>query len=111
MSRSSLSRPMRMALDAGLLDSADTTTIFDYGCGRGDDLRLLRKRGFEAHGWDPVSQPGAPLVEADVVNLGYVVNVIADPSERAGALRRAWSLARRALVVSARLTAEMTERL
>jgi DNA phosphorothioation-associated putative methyltransferase len=40
------------------------------------------------------------------VNLGYVVNVIEDPQERADVLRNAWELAQRLLVVSARLVAE-----
>ena len=36
-----------------------------------------------------------------MVNLGYVVNVIEDPSERAEALRLAWKLTRQVLVVAA----------
>jgi DNA phosphorothioation-associated putative methyltransferase len=43
-----------------------------------------------------------PIGPADVVNLGYVVNVIEDRSERAEVLRRAWDLARSVLVVAAR---------
>ena len=43
-------------------------------------------------------------MQADLVNLGYVVNVIEEPAERAEVLRRAWELAERVLVVSARLT-------
>ena len=38
---------------------------------------------------------------ADVVNLGYVINVIEDPVERAETLRNAWALCRRVMVVSA----------
>jgi DNA phosphorothioation-associated putative methyltransferase len=45
-------------------------------------------------------------VPADVVNLGYVVNVIEDPSERAEALTRAWSFSLKTLIVSARLNRE-----
>ena len=41
-----------------------------------------------------------------VVNLGYVVNVIEDPTERVTVIRRAWDLAQDVLVVAARLTAE-----
>lgn len=110
MSRVGLSRPVRLAVEAGLISPGETE-VFDYGCGRGDDLARLKKRGVVANGWDPTSRPRAPLVEADVVNLGYVINVIADRAERADALRRAWKLSRRALVVSARLTNEMTDRM
>ena len=42
-------------------------------------------------------------VPADVVNLGYVVNVIEDPDERLATLQDAWHLAQEVLVVSARL--------
>jgi DNA phosphorothioation-associated putative methyltransferase len=104
IARSDLSRPIRLALEDGLISSG--TTVFDYGCGLGDDVRQLRGRGFECSGWDPVHRSEEPLKEADVVNLGYVVNVIENPSERVEALRCAWELSTRALIVSARLTLE-----
>lgn len=78
--------------------------MFDYGCGRGDDLRNLSALGYQVAGWDPTHRPMASRQPADVVNLGYVVNVIEDPRERAETLRSAWLLARRVLVVSSRLT-------
>ena len=37
---------------------------------------------------------------ADVVNLGFVLNVIEDAHERVETLRAAWSFAKRALCVS-----------
>jgi DNA phosphorothioation-associated putative methyltransferase len=100
--RRGLSRPIIQALADQLLDSA--STVFDYGCGRGDDLRHLTALGIAAGGWDPVHRPNGERIEADLVNLGYVINVIEDPAERADVLRRAWALARRVLVVAARLT-------
>jgi DNA phosphorothioation-associated putative methyltransferase len=100
--RRGLSRPLTQAITDQLLDLA--STVFDYGCGRGDDLRHLASLGITAAGWDPVHRPHAEHRPADLVNLGYVINVIEDPAERADALRRAWTLARRVLVVSARLT-------
>jgi DNA phosphorothioation-associated putative methyltransferase len=102
--RSTLSRPIRRALEDGII--TEECSIFDYGCGRGDDLWLLRSMGFEAAGWDPVHNPKAPVEAAAVVNLGYVVNVIEDPNERQEVLRKAWSLAEQVLIVSARLNAE-----
>jgi DNA phosphorothioation-associated putative methyltransferase len=89
-------------MEAGLL--APASEVFDYGCGRGDDVRLLQQLGIQADGWDPAYQPAKRLREADLVNCGYVVNVIEDTEERAQCLRSAWALARRALVVAARLT-------
>jgi len=80
-----------------------TLSVFDYGCGRGDDLRNLVSMGYRAYGWDPTHRPGGDRAPADVVNLGYVVNVIENPQERAETLRAAWQLAKRLLVVSSRL--------
>lgn len=107
MTRVGLSRPVLAALGDGLLKPP--WTLFDYGCGRGHDLRTLRELGYRAEGWDPHFRPEGTFRQADVVNLGYVVNVIEDPSERATTLERAWRLATRVLVVSARLTWEARE--
>ena len=96
-----------MALADGLIH--DGVSVFDYGCGRGDDLRYLKLRGVPSKGWDPVHQREEEIAPAKVVNLGYVVNVIEDAGERSQCLLRAWSLAERALIVSARLTSETPE--
>jgi DNA phosphorothioation-associated putative methyltransferase len=100
--RSSVSRPLAHVLADQVLPSG--ATVFDYGCGRGDDLRHLAALGISASGWDPVHRPDGERRQADLVNLGYVVNVIEDPAERADVLRQAWRLADRVLVVAARLT-------
>lgn len=101
MSRSALSKPLQQAYADGFLEQA---TLFDYGCGRGDDLRTLAALGIEAKGWDPSHFPDSDKQSAGVVNLGYVVNVIEDRAERDEVLRSAWVLAESVLVVSARLT-------
>lgn len=100
--RGSLSRPLAVASADGLLEPG--RTIFDYGCGRGDDLRHLRELGYEAEGWDPAHRPNTERLPADIVNLGYVVNVIESQGERTAVLRSAWELARNLLVVAARMT-------
>ena len=99
--RAALSRPVARALNDGLI--ARERSFFDYGCGRGDDLLRLHKMGIPVSGWDPAFFPDEARTPADVVNLGYVVNVIEDPNERAVVLAAAWNLARGVLVVSARL--------
>ncbi len=104
INRTEPSRPVRSALEDGLI--TQETSVFDYGCGRGDDLRLLQSRGIHCEGWDPAYSPQNGRTPADIVNLGYVVNVIEDPVERATVLRSAWALAQKLLVVSARLTVE-----
>jgi len=107
MRRTALSRPVALALDDGLIHRE--RTFFDYGCGRGDDLLRLHKIGIPVSGWDPAFFPDEQRSPADVVNLGYVVNVIEDPAERVVVLAAAWELARKVLIVSARLDWEATD--
>jgi DNA phosphorothioation-associated putative methyltransferase len=102
--RLNLSRPIRLALEDGFLSQPHT--FFDYGCGRGDDIAGLRKQGIAANGWDPLHRPDGRRLAADVVNLGYVINVIEDPAERIHALQDAWLLTKKLLIVSARLSLE-----
>jgi hypothetical protein len=56
--RSTLSRPVKLALADGLIDPE--TPLFDYGCGRGDDLRILSVMGYSGSGWDPVHRSDPP---------------------------------------------------
>lgn len=105
LERVALSRPVRLAVDDGLIHPG-RTAVLDYGCGRGGDVARLRRAGVRCAGWDPNHRPRGRVAPAAVVNLGFVVNVIEDPLERRAALRRAWSLAREVLVVSARLASD-----
>lgn len=105
--RLELSRPVKLVLQEQLL--SEGRSFFDYGCGLGDDCERLAERGFIVGGWDPHHRPSSERRPSDVVNLGYVVNVIEDPDERAEALKAAWSLARSVLVVAARMTFERGE--
>src|SRR5688572_26463183 len=104
ISRHTLSRPMRRAQESGLI--TPSTSVFDYGSGKGGDLAILKSLGIECEGWDPIHRPNVVRQESDVVNLGYVVNVIENASERADVLKMAWALARRLLIVAARTTVE-----
>jgi len=99
--RATLSRPMQLALASGLIDQP--AKILDYGCGRGDDVRTLRTLGFDCEGWDPAHRPNGNRRSSEIVNLGYVVNVIEDRNERIDTLRAAWDLTERVLVVAARV--------
>jgi DNA phosphorothioation-associated putative methyltransferase len=108
LARVSLSRPVRLAVDDSLILPGETT-VLDYGCGRGGDVERLGRAGVRCDGWDPHHRPDGGRVASDVVNLGYVVNVIEDVDERAETLHRAWTLARQVLIVSARLESESPE--
>lgn len=99
--RTTLSSPLRHLMDLGFLDGQ--YSVLDFGCGRGDDVRLLEKLNVPVNGWDPVFRPDGKRETADVVNLGFVLNVIEDASERSRTLRSAFSLARKVLVVSVML--------
>ena len=99
--RAHLSRPIQLAFASGLIHPG--ITLLDYGCGRGDDLRILSGLGYDCIGWDPAYRPCGELRTSEMVNLGYVINVIEDPTERMNTLRSAWRLASRVLIVAARV--------
>ncbi len=99
--RGDFSRPVKCLLRDALLGK--DVTFFDYGCGRGEDLKLLASEGFTCSGWDPAFQPNAARQDADIVNLGYVINVIEKPDERSETLRRAWALCRQVMAVAAQV--------
>ena len=107
MVRTALSRPITRALEDGIITAE--TSVLDYGCGRGGDVARLKRLGIDCAGYDPVYRPALPQAPAQVVNLGYVINVIDDREERCRTVARAWSLARRVLVVAARLEGEARE--
>lgn len=102
--RSVHSKPVRLALEAELFQP--DSTFFDYGCGRGIDIEYIAKQGFESNGWDPYFSPETPHISADIVNLGYVINVIEDTAERRQALLNAWNLTQKVLIVSAQVLIE-----
>jgi DNA phosphorothioation-associated putative methyltransferase len=99
--RSGFSAPIQALARYGLIN--ESTEVFDYGCGRGDDIRGLSENGITASGWDPYYAAKESKQEADVVNLGFVINVIEDFDERVEALHGAYDLTKRVLAVSAML--------
>lgn len=98
LSRRRLSNPLQLAGKFGFLDGQHS--VFDYGCGKGDDVLFLSQGGVIANGWDPHFCPTNEKAEADIVNLGYVLNVIEDPMERLRVLQEAFSFCRTLLIVS-----------
>jgi DNA phosphorothioation-associated putative methyltransferase len=100
--RKTLSRPVRLALDSGLF-IPEVTTFFDYGCGLGGDIERVAQQGYRSWGWDPYYRPQSPCLAADIVNLGYVINVIEDRQERQEALCEAWQLTQKVLIVAAQV--------
>ena len=88
--RNNLSRPVQLLLETGALTR--DRTFLDYGCGFGDDIRILAENGYSATGWDPHFAPHCDKRPSDVVNLGFVLNVIEDVSERRAVLQEAYEL-------------------
>lgn len=96
--RRELSKPVKTLLELSQLRRDES--FFDYGCGFGGDVEGLSRMGHPATGWDPVHAPEERKSKANVVNLGFVLNVIEDPAERVEVLADAWKYTDRLLVVS-----------
>lgn len=99
--RPGLSAPVSTMIRLGII--RPEYKVFDYGCGLGGDLDILRENGFDAFGWDPAHFPAGNRSRAEIVNLGFVVNVIENRHEREETLKAAWSFAEKAMAVSAML--------
>jgi hypothetical protein len=104
--RNNFSAPVQALTRYGLINPS--TEVFDYGCGRGDDVRGLTENGIVARGWDPFYARDGERRKADVVNLGFVINVIEDFQERVEALQGAYGLTARVLAVAAMLASQAT---
>ncbi|MEH1892415.1 MAG: DNA phosphorothioation-associated putative methyltransferase [Nostoc sp.] len=101
IARTDLSRPVRLAIEWAILNQ--DTTFFDYGCGYGGDVQRVGNLGYTSAGWDPYYHPDVPRTPADVVNLGYILNVIEDSEERRQSLCQAWELTGKVLIVAAQI--------
>nr|WP_269431244.1 DNA phosphorothioation-associated putative methyltransferase [Crocosphaera watsonii] len=106
--RNAFSCPVRLALDLLLFD--EETTFFDYGCGYGGDVERIAAAGYKSQGWDPYYCPDNHKRIADIVNLGYVINVVEDINERREALLNAWQLTNKVLIVSAQVLIDDRDR-
>jgi DNA phosphorothioation-associated putative methyltransferase len=101
ISRSVLSVPLFLIAKRGYLDGG--YTVLDYGCGKGDDLKVLEAHGVDCFGWDPVHRPDTEIEECDIVNLGFVINVIEDKQERIETLKKAYFYTKKMMIVAAML--------
>ncbi|MDB9305708.1 DNA phosphorothioation-associated putative methyltransferase [Nodularia spumigena CS-591/12] len=101
IARNDISRPVRLAIEWAILNQE--TSFFDYGCGYGGDVQRVGNLGYTSAGWDPYYFPNESMTAADVVNLGYVLNVIEDQEERRQSLIHAWELTQQVLIVAAQV--------
>ena len=102
--RNQLSQPMQILARHNYFNG--DYSVLDYGCGKGDDMRELEAHGIDISGWDPVHHPDGDILNADIVNLGFVLNVIEDRQERVETLKRAYEYADKLLIVSVMIAGE-----
>ena len=102
--RNQLSQPMQALARHSYLNGE--YSILDYGCGKGDDVRELEAHGIDVIGYDPVHRSDATLTKQDVVNLGFVLNVIEERQERTETLINAWKYTNKLLVVAVMVAGE-----
>jgi len=102
--RNRLSQPMQILARHGYLNGE--SSVLDYGCGKGDDVRELEAHGVDVVSWDPVHNPEGEKTKSDIVNLGFVINVIEDRLERDATLKDAWSYVGTLLIISAMVAGE-----
>ncbi len=76
--RTYLSFPAQFLLDKNLLEGL----ILDFGCGLGNDIKLLEQKGFPIQGYDPYYFPAYPTHKFDTILCFYVLNVLL-PEEQA----------------------------
>ena len=86
ISRRGPSAPMKLAWKLGIVNK--NTTVLDYGCGLGADVRWLRSLGVAAQGYDLHHQPDLPKGKFQAVTCLYVINVIPDKEQRLAMLSR-----------------------
>jgi diadenosine tetraphosphate (Ap4A) HIT family hydrolase len=67
-----LSFPARFLLEKNLLQGK----ILDFGCGFGNDVKLLQQKNFDITGYDPYYFPQYPNEKFDTIICFYVLNVL-----------------------------------
>ncbi|MEO0844023.1 MAG: methyltransferase domain-containing protein, partial [Cyanobacteria bacterium J06643_5] len=72
MERTNLSYPAKTLLRQELLKGK----ILDFGCGFGNDVKVLQNKGFNITGYDPHYFPEYPQNKFDTIICFYVLNVL-----------------------------------
>ena len=79
--RIKLSFPANFLLNKTLIQG----NVLDFGCGLGNDVKLLQQKGLDITGYDPHYFPQYPNVKFDTIICLYVLNVLF-PEEQANVL-------------------------
>lgn len=87
ITRNKLSNPMKILKQKGLLQGS----ILDYGCGHGEDVRMLQFECYNIEGYDkfnPLYMDTSLLEQYyDTITCNYVFNVIPDIAEHDALLK------------------------
>jgi len=70
--RNTLSFPAKLLLNKNLFDG----DILDFGCGFGNDVKLLKAKGIKIEGYDKFHFPNYPSKKFDTIICFYVLNVL-----------------------------------
>lgn len=76
-----LSFPAQFLLDKNLLQGK----VLDFGCGFGNDVKILQQKGCDIAGYDPYYFPQYPNEKFDTIVCFYVLNVLL-PEEQANVI-------------------------
>jgi DNA phosphorothioation-associated putative methyltransferase len=104
INRDRFSAPFQKLAKYGYLNG--DYSILDYGCGLADDATELEAHGLNINAWDPVHRPNGRKQNSDIVNLGFVLNVIENVHERTETLKNAYKHTNQLLLVSVMLANE-----
>ncbi len=97
--RTALSRPIKLAIEKGVIH--DNCQLLDLGCGHRSDCNILHSRGINAIGFDPYYYPQFELIQpSQIVSLCFVINVIECPIERHKVVQWAWELTQKWLIIA-----------
>lgn len=89
ISRTSISTPTSYLLESKLLNGA----ILDYGCGKGDDARILEALyHIQLEMYDTYYAPNIPIGKFDTIICNYVLNTIENPDSRDNIISHIYSL-------------------
>lgn len=92
MSRTTGSLIARRLVELGALKNLAVSTILDFGCGRGADVKYYQDQGLKASGFDPYEPFGwhqMPECRFDLVTVVFVLNVLSTYIERLVAIEAA----------------------
>jgi DNA phosphorothioation-associated putative methyltransferase len=108
ITRKTLSVPMRLALERGVICKYEP--VLDFGSGKGFDVSHLAQHGIPVTGFDPYYNYCPQVIRPyPIIACNFVLNVIEDEAERADVLRYLWALTQASLILGVRIGGDRHE--